>query len=98
MILTTTNAIEGHKIEDYLGIVTGVSTNIKKKYSLKTQKNLEITSEIINVAKEEAFQDLKINAQNLKANAIVGITIDFETSSGVYFFVSIIGTAVKVVV
>ena len=96
MVLTTTDSIEGHKIEDYLGIVTGVSTNIKKKYSLKTTKNLEITSDLINEAKEEAFQNLKTNALNLKANAIVGIRLDIETSSGVYFFVSITGTAVKV--
>lgn len=96
MILTTTDSIEGYKIEDYLGIVTGVSTDIKKKYSFRTDKNLEITSDIINKAKEEAFQDLKTNALNLKANAIVGISLDIETSSGVYFFVSVTGTAVRI--
>ncbi|RED49000.1 heavy metal-binding domain-containing protein [Seonamhaeicola aphaedonensis] len=96
MVLTTTDSIEGYKIEDYLGIVTGVSTDIKKKYSFRTDKNLEITSDIINKAKEEAFQDLKTNALNLKANAIVGISLDVETSSGVYFFVSVTGTAVRI--
>ncbi|WP_203256600.1 heavy metal-binding domain-containing protein [Hyunsoonleella ulvae] len=98
MVLTTTNSIEKHPIEDYLGIVTGVSSNLKKKYSFKTEKNLEITSTLIEEAKEEAFQNLKANAQKLGANAIVGITIDFETSSGMCFFVSITGTAVKVAV
>lgn len=97
MVLTTTNSIENHPIENYLGIVTGVSSNLKKKYSLKTQKNLEITSALIDEAKEEAFQNLKTNAQKLGANAVVGITLDFETSSGMYFFVSVTGTAVKVV-
>ena len=58
MVLTTTDAIEGYKIQDYLGIVTGVSSNLKKKYSFKTEKNLEITSSLINEAKEEAFQNL----------------------------------------
>ncbi|WP_248724561.1 heavy metal-binding domain-containing protein [Seonamhaeicola sp. ML3] len=96
MILTTTHSIEGHKIEDYLGIVTGVSTNLKKKYSLKTTKNLDIITDLINEAKEEAFQDLKTNALKLQANAVVGINIDIETSSAMYFFVSITGTAVKV--
>ncbi|TWO34043.1 YbjQ family protein [Seonamhaeicola sediminis] len=98
MILTTTDSIEGYKIEAYLGIVTGVSTDIKKKYSFRTDKNLEITSDIINKAKEEAFQDLKTNALNLKANAIVGISLDVETSSGVYFFVSVTGTAVRIAI
>lgn len=96
MVLTTTDAIEGYKIQDYLGIVTGVSSNLKKKYSFKTEKNLEITSSLINEAKEEAFQNLKSNASQLGANAVVGITVDFETSSGMYFFVSIVGTAVKI--
>ncbi|GGD17458.1 heavy metal-binding domain-containing protein [Hyunsoonleella pacifica] len=96
MVLTTTDTIEGYKIQDYLGIVTGVSSNLKKKYSFKTEKNLEITSSLINEAKEEAFQNLKSNASKLGANAIVGITVDFETSSAMYFFVSVVGTAVKI--
>ena len=96
MILTTTNSIEGHSIQDYLGIVTGVSSVIKKSFSFKTDKNLEMISDVINEAKEEAFQKLKTNASNLKANAVVGISIDIETVSGSYFFVSITGTAVKV--
>lgn len=95
MVLTTTNSIEGHQIVDYLGIVTGVSSNLKKKYSFKTEKNLEIIASLIDEAKEEAFQSLKANAQKLGANAVVGITLDFETSSAMYFFVSVTGTAVK---
>lgn len=96
MILTTTNSIEGHQIENYLGIITGVSTNIKTSFSFKTEKNKSLYRGFINEAKEEAFQNLKDNAINLKANAVVGITIDIETSPNSYFFVSITGTAVKV--
>lgn len=97
MILTTTNSIEGHKIQDYLGIVTGVSSNIKTSFSFKTEKNMNMISEIINKAKEEAFQNLKDNAIKLNANAIVGIKLDMETEAGSYFFVSVTGTAVKVI-
>ncbi|WP_298340817.1 heavy metal-binding domain-containing protein [uncultured Algibacter sp.] len=97
MILTTTDSIEGHKIENYLGIITGVSTNIKTSFSFKTEKNKSLYQNFINEAKEEAFQYLKTNATNLNANAVVGITIDIETSPNSYFFVSITGTAVKVV-
>ena len=96
MILTTTHSIEGHKIQDYLGIVTGVSSNIKTSFSFKTEKNNALISEVINKAKEEAFQNLKDNAIKLKANAIVGIQLDMETEAGSYFFVSVTGTAVKV--
>jgi len=95
MILTTTAALEGYKISEYLGIVTGVSSNIKKKYSFKTEKNLDMASNIIEEAKNEALYVLKSNAANLGANAVVGINLDFETSSGVYFFVCVSGTAVK---
>ncbi|WP_298237260.1 heavy metal-binding domain-containing protein [uncultured Algibacter sp.] len=97
MILSTTNSIEGHPIQDYLGIVTGVSTNVKTSFSFKTTKNKKLYEDFINQAKEEAFQSLKENANKLKANAVVGISIDIETSSTSYFFVSITGTAVKVV-
>ena len=97
MILTTTNSIEGHKIQDYLGIVTGVSSNIKTSFSFKTEKNMNIIEDIMNKAKEEAFQKLKANAIKLNAKAVVGISLDLETDAGSYFFVSVTGTAVKVV-
>jgi uncharacterized protein YbjQ (UPF0145 family) len=56
MILTTTNSIEGYKIIDYLGIVTGVAINKEtlavgfsiSKYYIKNQGSIE-------TIKEEAF-------------------------------------------
>mgnify|MGYP001825406675 CR=1 FL=1 len=97
MILTTTNSIEGHKIQDYLGIVTGVSYMLKKSFSFKAEKNKNLFEGLMNKSKEDAFQNLKANAIKLKANAVVGIKIDMETESGAYFFISITGTAVKVI-
>jgi len=97
MILTTTNTIEGHKIQDYLGIVTGVSVNVKTSFSFKTSKNKALYNDFINKAKEEAFQYLKTNATKLNANAIVGLTIDIENTPNGSFMVSTNGTAVQVV-
>ncbi|PWH83943.1 hypothetical protein DIS18_05170 [Algibacter marinivivus] len=97
MILTTTNSIEGHKIQDYLGIVTGVSNATKATFSFKAEKNKAMFEDTMNKAKEEAFQKLKANAIKLKANAVLGIKLDIETEQGAYFFVSVTGTAVKVV-
>ncbi|MEM6517241.1 MAG: heavy metal-binding domain-containing protein [Bacteroidota bacterium] len=97
MILTTTNNIEGFKISDYKGIVTGTSIKIKTKLSFKTEKNLQYTDDVMNEVKEEAFQKLRDNAKKLNANAVVGINVDMETSSGTYFFVSVVGTAVSVI-
>ena len=96
MILTTTNSIEGYTIQDYLGIVTGVSINVKTSFSFKKEKNKKLYQDFVNQAKEEAFKSLRENAIKLKANAVVGIKIDIEASSTSYFFVSITGTAVKV--
>lgn len=97
MILTTTNNIEGFKISDYLGIVTGVSSSVKTSFSFKSKKNKSLYEDFMNQAKEEAFQNLKTNAIKLNANAIVGISLDIESAAGTYFLVSITGTAVKVV-
>lgn len=91
MILTTTNNIEGHNIIDYLGIVTGISTNKQSFFKDNLEDN-------INDAKEIAFNQLKENALKLKANAIVGIKIDIEFLEQRYkTIVSVTGTAVKVI-
>ncbi|MDO6595833.1 heavy metal-binding domain-containing protein [Oceanihabitans sp. 2_MG-2023] len=98
MILTTTNTIEGHKIHDYLGIITGVAVNRKQTgMSFSMKKYFDALESNIESVKEIAFQDLKKNATALNANAVVGITIDVETiaTSGI-LMVSITGTAVKV--
>lgn len=99
MILTTTNTIEGHKIHDYLGIVTGVSAQQQTvTFSFSTSKYLDSLNNNINDIKEEAFQKLKENASKLNANAIVGIKIDYEVLATVSVnIISVTGTAVKVV-
>ena len=96
MILTTTNTIEGFKVTEYKGIVTGTSSELKKSFSFKNDKNMQIIEELMNEAKEQAFQNLKTNASKLNANAVLGISVDIETAAGSYFFVSVTGTAVKV--
>lgn len=98
MILTTTNSIEGFKIIEYKGIVTGTSAELKTKFSFKTEKNMQMIEDIMNNAKEQAFQKLRANAKQLNANAVVGISLDIETEAGSYFFVSVTGTAVSVAV
>lgn len=96
MILTTTDTVEGFRIIEYKGIITGTSSRLKTSFSFKTEKNMSIIGDVMNDAKELAFQELKANALGLKANAVVGINVDIETASGSYFFVSVTGTAVTV--
>ena len=99
MVLTTTNSIEGHTIQDYLGIVTGVNVSMPKTtFSFNMNKYYQSYQKKVGESKEEAFQKLKENAINLKANAIVGITIDVETNpTSRLIIVSITGTAVKII-
>ncbi|MGB6269061.1 MAG: heavy metal-binding domain-containing protein [Olleya sp.] len=110
MVLTTTNSIEGFRIVEYKGIVTGTSYNSSYSYkgtkvSFKDMFNTkkyqkayqEAYEEGLQGIKEEAFQKLKNNAKALNANAVVGISVDIETeASGSYIFVSVTGTAVSV--
>ncbi len=99
MVLTTTNSIEGHTIQDYLGIVTGINVSVPKaSFTFNMVKYSQSYENKVGEAKEEAFQKLKGHAINLKANAVVGIRIDVETNptSGL-IIVSITGTAVKII-
>ncbi len=99
MILTTTNSIEGHSIQDYLGIVTGISMSYKKgKITFNMAKYYDSLEAQVEELKESAFQKLQSNAIKLKANAVVGINTDIEidgTTGGIS--ISITGTAVKVI-
>jgi uncharacterized protein YbjQ (UPF0145 family) len=97
MILTTTNSIEGFKIIEYKGIVTGVGVNMQKmKMTFNVQKYYAAIGESISEVKEQAFQQLRDNAKNLNANAVVGISVDIELTASNYVTVSVTGTAVSV--
>jgi len=98
MILTTTNSIEGHTIQDYLGIVSGVCLNYQRpQLTFNMEKYYGSLESQLEVFKEEAFQKLVTNATNLKANAVVGISVDVESTASGATIVSIVGTAVKVI-
>lgn len=103
MITTTTPHIEGKKITNYLGIVTGeaiLGANIFRDIfagirdivggrSAAYEKELE-------QARLIAIKELIEKAEQLGADAIVGIDLDYETvGQGSMLMVSISGTAVK---
>ena len=97
MILTTTNSIEGFKVHDYLGIVTGVSMDYQKAgMTFSMKKMYDALENQVGLEKEKAFQQLKENAKGLGANAIIGISIDLEIGSTGSITVAVTGTAVKV--
>ena len=103
MLLSTTPTLEGKKINEYVGIVTGVtytlnhaSKNMSFKDVFNTQKYYENYEKGLGEAKESAFQKLRDNAVELGAHAVVGISVDVEMmSTNGYTMVSVVGTAVK---
>lgn len=98
MILTTTNTIEGFKISDYKGIVTGVAMNESKlAMGFSISKYIQSVQDSIDSVKELAFQKLQNNAKQLGANAVVGIKVEIELTTSNYAMVSVTGTAVSVV-
>ncbi|WP_460220393.1 YbjQ family protein [Psychroserpens sp. MEBiC05023] len=98
MVLTTTNSIEGFKITDYKGIVTGVAINEKKlTLGFSMSKYYKALQESIDATKETAFQTLTENAKKQGANAVVGIKVEIELMASNYAMVSVTGTAVTVV-
>ena len=98
MIVTTTNSIEDYKIAEYRGIVTGTAVNVQKmKMTFNLQKYYAAISVSVTEVKEQAFEQLKTNAEKLNANAVVGVTVDIELTTSNYVVVSITGTAVSII-
>jgi len=98
MILTTTNSIEGKRIVEYKGIVTGVCIKMRKtQMTFSMEKYYQGVEDSINDVKEQAFQNLRDNAKKVNANAVVGIKLDMELTAANYVTISLTGTAVTVV-
>ncbi|MCB0448369.1 MAG: heavy metal-binding domain-containing protein [Gelidibacter sp.] len=99
MILTTTNTIEGFKIIEYKGIVSGIGVNIQKmKMTFNLEKYYKAIGDSVATVKEQAFQQLHDNAKQMNANAVVGIKVDIELTTSNYVAVSVTGTAVVVAI
>ncbi len=105
MILTTTPNIEGHRITEYLGVITGeavLGTNFVRDFFAKVRdvvggRSGSYEKELAR-ARETAFQEIQEEAQELGANAIVGIDLDYEVmgETGSMLMVSVSGTAVTI--
>jgi uncharacterized protein YbjQ (UPF0145 family) len=105
MILTTTPNIEGKRITQYYGVVTGeaiVGANIFKDIMAGIRDIVGGRSaayeKAFRSARQMAFEEIAQEAAELGANAIVGIDIDTETvgSQGGMLMVSVNGTAVTI--
>ena len=99
MLLTTTNSVEDYKIMEYKGIVSGTAVNVQKMtMTFNMQKHYDGVSQSIADVKEQAFEQLRQNAEKINANAVVGILVDIEVKSSEYLIVATVtGTAVSII-
>lgn len=105
MILSTTHTIETHEIKEYLGIVTGetiIGANIFKDFFASIRDIVGGRSgsyeKVLREAKEIALREMKEQAEERGASAVIGIDLDYETlgaKSGM-LMVTASGTAVKI--
>ncbi len=86
MIVLTTPSIEGKKIVKYIGLVTGTAilgANIFKDFMASIRDIVGGRSAAyegeINKAKDIALIEMKRQAKDLGANAIIGVDLDYET-------------------
>ena len=106
MIISTTNAIEGHKIVDYRGVVTGeaiLGANIFRDFFAGIRDIVGGRSgayeKSLREAREIALREMQEEAARLGSNAVVGVDLDYENisaGSGSMLMVSASGTAVVI--
>jgi uncharacterized protein YbjQ (UPF0145 family) len=104
MIQTTTNAIDGRAVIEYLGVVTGeaiLGANIVRDLFAGVRDIVGGRSgayeEELRNAREIALQEMEAEAAARGADAILGIDLDYETvgGQGSMLMVSASGTAVR---
>jgi len=105
MITTTTNTVEGRRIRQYLGLVTGetiMGANVISDFMASITDFVGGRSGTYESkfaeARETAIQELEEEARRKGADAVVGIDIDYQVlgASNGMLMVTATGTAVKI--
>lgn len=105
MTVTTTPTIEGKQVARYLGVVTGETIfgmNLVRDFFASIRDIVGGRSksyeEVLSRAKDEALGEMIERAKTLGANAVLGVSLDYEAigQSGSMLMVTCSGTAVWV--
>ena len=103
MIFSTTSTIEGHPIQEYLGVVTGeaiMGANIMRDLFASITDIVGGRSGAyetkLKEARDVAFNEMSAQASRLGATAIVGIDLDYEVVREGMLMVAVSGTAVRI--
>ena len=106
MIIATTNYVPGMEVAEYKGLATGevvaginvikdIGAGIRNLFGGRVQG---YEDEIIQ-ARAEALKELEARAEEMGANAVIGVRIDFDalgSDGDNMFLVTVTGTAVVV--
>ncbi len=103
MVITTTPTLEGRRVREYLGIVTGeaiIGANVFKDIMAGFRDFVGGRSKAyensLREAREEALREMSNEARARGADAVIGVDLDYEvlgTGNGM-LMVSTSGTAV----
>ena len=106
MIVTTTDGVEGRRVTDYLGIVSGgavLGTNVIRDFMASITDVIGGRAsgyeEELRDAKNPAIAEMEEDARRLGANAVVGVDLDYEHLGGgnrSMLMVTANGTAVRI--
>ena len=103
MLMTTTPSVDGQRIQQYLGVVTGeaiLGANLFKDLFAGIRDLVGGRSSTyereLQKARDIAMQELAERAAEMGANAVVGIDIDYEVlgQANGMLMVAVSGTAV----
>ena len=103
MIISTTAVLDGRPVSRYLGIVTGeaiIGANIFRDMFAAVRDNVGGRSatyeKALAEARETAIAEMKQRAQEMGANAVIGVDLDYEVlgQANGMLMVSCSGTAV----
>ena len=102
MLLVTTDSVEGKRVVQYFGIVSGdaiVGANMFRDFFAKIRDvvggRVGGYENALQGAKQAAIDDMIEQAQKLGANAVIGVDLDYETVGATMLMVSANGTAVR---
>jgi len=103
VIVTTTPSLEGHPIEEYLGVVTGeailgahIGRDILASFTdIVGGRSAEYEQEV-QKARRIAMDEMVARAKDRGGNAVVGVDIDYEVIRDGMLMVSVSGTVVRV--
>ena len=100
--ITTTDGLDGREVTEYPGVVSGeavIGANVVSDVAAGIRDVVGGRSESyekkIETGRQEAIGDLRTEARELDADAVIGASFDYEAMSQGMLWVNLSGTAVR---